>query len=141
MKNVVYYYGAGNTAKGFRPLYNSIFQGVKKIYSLNGGSNIFKTAIIKELIDEYSDTLSLEGIVSTIDNNEMEGVILREKEIAVINGTPLHGFMNLAIDNIEVIDLDVFLDKDEIEKNEETIKFLKEQFKECMENALSLIHI
>ena len=49
MKNVVYYYGAGNTAKGFRPLYNSIFQGVKKIYSLNGGSNIFKTAIIKEL--------------------------------------------------------------------------------------------
>ncbi|HBZ6546864.1 TPA: PRK06851 family protein [Clostridium perfringens] len=135
MKNVVYYYGAGNTAKGFRPLYNSIFQGVKKIYSLNGGSNIFKTAIIKELIDEYSDTLSLEGIVSTIDNNEMEGVILREKEIAVINGTPLHGFMNLAIDNIEVIDLDVFLDKDEIEKNEETIKFLKEQFKECMENA------
>lgn len=116
MKNVVYYYGAGNTAKGFRPLYNSIFQGVKKIYSLNGGSNIFKTAIIKELIDEYSDTLSLEGIVSTIDNNEMEGVILREKEIAVINGTPLHGFMNLAIDNIEVIDLDVFLDKDEIEK-------------------------
>ncbi len=79
MKNVVYYYGAGNTAKGFRPLYNSIFQGVKKIYSLNGGSNIFKTAIIKELIDEYSDTLSLEGIVSTIDNNEMEGVILREK--------------------------------------------------------------
>ncbi len=28
-----------------------------------------------------------------------------------------------------------FLDKDEIEKNEETIKFLKEQFKECMENA------
>ena len=43
--------------------------------------------------------------------------------------------MNLAIDNIEVIDLDVFLNKDEIEKNEETIKFLKEQFKECMENA------
>ncbi len=43
--------------------------------------------------------------------------------------------MNLVGDNIEVIDLDIFLDKDEIEKNEETIKALKEQFKECMENT------
>ena len=42
MKNVVYYYGAGNTAKGFRPLYNSIFQGIKKIYSLNGGAIYLK---------------------------------------------------------------------------------------------------
>lgn len=135
MKNVVYYYGAGNTSKGFKPLYNSIFQGVKKIYSLSGGSNIFKTAIIKELIDEYSDTLSLDVIVSTIDNNEMEGVILKEKEIAIVNGTPLHGFMNLVGDNIEIIDLDVFLDFKKINESEEVIKTLKEQFNNCMENA------
>ena len=57
-------------------------------------------------------------IVKNLTKNvEFEAIAdLTEKEIAVINGTPLHGFMNLDIDNIEVIDLDVFLDKDEIEK-------------------------
>lgn len=135
MKNIIYYYGAANTSKGFKPLYNSIFQGLKKIYSLNGGSNIFKTAIIKELIDEYSNKFNLDVIVSSIDNNEMEGIILKDKEIAVINGTPLHGFMNLIGDNIEVIDLDVFLEKDKISENEETIKDLKGEFSQCMIHA------
>ncbi|MGG5462145.1 PRK06851 family protein [Clostridium sp. B9] len=135
MKKIVYYYGAGNTSKGFKPLYNSIFQGLDKIYSLNGGSNIFKTAILKEIIDEYGDKFNLEVLVSAIDNNECEGVIIKEKNIAIINGTPLHGTMNLIKDNIEEIDLDLFLDMKKIEENKNNIITLKSEFDKCMIDA------
>lgn len=135
MKKIMYYYGVGNTSKGFKPLYNSIFEGLGKIYSLNGGSNIFKTAILKELIDEYGDEFDLEVLVSSIDNNECESVIIREKNIAIINGTPLHGVMKLEGDNIENIDLDKFLDNNKLEKNKKNINSLKKEFEECMIEA------
>lgn len=133
MKKITYYYGAGSTSKGFKPLYNSIFQGLDRIYSLNGGSNTFKTEILKELIDEYSKNFNVEVIVSSIDCNEREGVIIREKNIGIINGTPLHEEMKLELANIKDIDLDELLDKNKI--NEDVIDSLKEEFKECMRNA------
>lgn len=135
MEKLTYYYGAGNTSKGFRPLYNSIFKELDRIYSLNGGSNTFKTTLLKEIIDEYSEDFEIEVIVSSIDCNEIEGLIIRKKNVGIINGTPLHGKMNLNLENIKNIDLDVFFESDIIEHNEKNIKFLKEKFNECMEFA------
>lgn len=134
MGNVIYYYAAGNTSKGFRPLYKSMLKRVKDVYLLEGGSDKFKSEFFKELIKKYEGSLNLEVILSTLCEDEIEGIILKDKDIAIINKTPLHGAMDFEGDNSEVINLNIFF-KEEIKDRIYDLSLLKREFKECMEKA------
>ncbi|WP_170272300.1 hypothetical protein, partial [Clostridium tarantellae] len=93
-------------SRGFKDFYDSIFQKLNKIYSLNGGSNNYKTNILKEIINKYSSKYDLEVVNSAIDTNEIEGVIIRKLNFAIVNGTPFHK-VSLGSIGVETIDINL----------------------------------
>lgn len=133
MNKIISYYGGGNTARGFKPLYDSILKGLDLIYSLNGGSTIYKTSILKKLVDKYDN---VEIINSSLDNDELEGIILRDLNIAIVNGTPIHE-ANISSHGVKLIniDLDKALDNIEISSHIDNILNLKKEYLSYLEKS------
>lgn len=129
MNKIINYYGGGNTARGFKPLYDSILKGLDLIYSLNGGSTIYKTSILKKLVNKYDN---VEIINSSLDNDELEGIILRNLNIAIVNGTPIHE-SKISSTGVKVINVDLNKALDNIEK--ENISNLKKKYLRCLEKS------
>lgn len=78
------YYVTGNTAQGFINLISSNLHGIDKTITLDASSLAQNTAILKRLIDEYKGKTKLEILKSSISHNYLEGIILREKNAAVL---------------------------------------------------------
>lgn len=136
MVHVLNYYGGGNTARGFKDFYDSIFQGLDTIYSLDGGSNIFKVGILKNLANYYAQNSNIEIVNSAVDNEEIEGVIVRDKKIAIVNGNPVHGRMISAQDvAIIEINLDEALDEELVGKRESEISELRSEYNNCLNKS------
>lgn len=80
------YYVTGNTAQGFIKLISSNLVGLKQTIKLESPSLKINTAILKRLIDEYKNITKIEVLKSSLSHDYLEGVILREKNTAIIVG-------------------------------------------------------
>lgn len=126
MGKIINYIGSGNTARGFAPLYDSIFQDTKEAYVLKGGSNTYKTKVLEKLKKQYAALYDVEVIISSLDTDEIEAIKVPELDLAIFNGNLVHGG-NIVISkakNIE-INLDGALDSDKIKANSKYIDDLK----------------
>lgn len=146
MSNLIYYFGGGNTAKGFIPFYESIFYDIDKVYVLKNGSNRYKTKILENFSKQYSVLYKVEVIKSSVDNNEIEAIKVPELDIAIINGNLIHG------NNIEIekgvkieIDLSKAMDLNIVNDNKDKLEVLKNKIFENLnstyksfENALKI---
>lgn len=133
MANILRYCGGGNTARSFTPLYETNFHGVKKIYSMIGGSSTYKTSVFKDLINKYDN---IEVIYSTIDNDDIECVILKDLSLAVVDGSPLHGY-TIGNNNVDILDirLDSAVDNIKIEAFKDDLEKLSSDFSQCLKNS------
>ncbi|WP_188454161.1 hypothetical protein [Virgibacillus oceani] len=78
------YYVTGNTAEGFVNFLESNVEGIEKLVILKHASNKFKTMVMKQLIKNYKTTDDIEVLNSPLGNDYLDGMILRDKSIAVI---------------------------------------------------------
>lgn len=133
MGNLLYYFGGGNTARGFTPFYESIFHDTKKAYILRNGSNRYKTKILEKFSNQYSVLYNVEVINSGIDNKEIEAIKIPELDIAIINGNLIHG-NNIELDScIKVeIDLTSAMDLEFIGNNQTKLDGFKDKIFENM---------
>ncbi|WP_404454358.1 hypothetical protein LG329_05460 [Virgibacillus necropolis] len=84
MSDKSYYYAWGHTAQGLKSFTESNLVNIENIFVLNNQSATIKTEVIRKLINQYEDTCDIE-IIKSLDGNEfLDGVIIREKSIAVI---------------------------------------------------------
>lgn len=136
MGNLINYYGMGNTAKGSVDFYESIFQGLDKIYGIKGGTSSYKTQVLKKLSDNYSKSYSVDIINSSIDLNKIEGIIVKELNLAIVDLTPIHGKkpINSRAEIIE-IDLTKAENKNILKINSLNISALKKSFNENIKKA------
>lgn len=81
------YYVTGHTADGQIQLLASNIQGLKVI-RLTGESMAFQTQLLQNLITAFEGKTSIEVLKSSLSENYLEGVILREKGIAVLAKDP-----------------------------------------------------
>lgn len=77
------YYVTGHTASGRKQLLASNIQGLKVI-KLTEGSWAFQTEVLQSLITSFEGKTSIEVLKSSLSKSYLEGVILREKGIAVL---------------------------------------------------------
>lgn len=84
MFNKKYYYVSGNTAEGMVNFLPSNVESFKQIIILKHPSHTLKTMIIKNMIKEYENKYDLEILLSSIGEQFLEGVIIREISKAVI---------------------------------------------------------
>ncbi|WP_373893407.1 hypothetical protein [Virgibacillus sp. CBA3643] len=79
-----YYYVTGNTAEGFLNYLDSNMEGINQTIILKHNSNTLKTIIINQLIKKYESEFDLEILHSALGSEYLDGVIIREKSLALI---------------------------------------------------------
>ncbi|WP_297518442.1 hypothetical protein [uncultured Clostridium sp.] len=128
MGKAIHYFGGGNTARGFTPFYESIFQDTKEAYSLKGGSNTYKTKILEKLSSQYVILYDVEIINSGIDELEIEAIKIPELEIAIINGDLIHG-SNIVFGNTNITEIDLAdaMDTEYLKDQKEELLSIKEK--------------
>ena len=85
------YFAASNTAKGFTHDFEEIFRPCKRIYILKGGPGTGKSSLIRAVASEATNRdIPVEYFYCSSDTSSLDGVIIGDNEIAVIDGTSPH---------------------------------------------------
>ncbi|MFD3448132.1 PRK06851 family protein [Microbacteriaceae bacterium 4G12] len=88
MKN---YYASGNTARGLYSLYEQVLQGLDHVFILKG-IRTGKSSIMKEIGKEwFQNGYDIEFLHCPSDNHAIDGVIIPELKVAIIDGSVPHG--------------------------------------------------
>ena len=88
-----HYFCCGNTAKGFRNLFNTNLSGLSTVYILRGGLTCEKTAMLKELGACWEEKGNLvEYLHCSLDQDALDGVLVPALSTGVIASAPPHEF-------------------------------------------------
>ncbi len=92
-KKELHFFASMNTANGFHSDFQSIFdpKQLEKIYILKGGPGCGKSSLMK-YISDYAEIKgnTVERFFCSSDPNSLDGIILVEKNIAILDGTSPH---------------------------------------------------
>ena len=87
------YFAASNSSEGFCSYYNEVFNPKKfyKIYVIKGGSGTGKAFFMKEIAKcAELNGFSVTYIYCSSDAESLDGIIINEQKIAVLDGTSPH---------------------------------------------------
>lgn len=79
------YYVNGHTANGFVDFLSSNLVDIKKVIVLQHPSNRIKTSILKAIAHQHRGSNNIELIASPQSNNYLDGVIVRNLSLAILN--------------------------------------------------------
>jgi len=138
-KSVRNIYPGGNTPRGFFSYYNYILpqRSAKKLYCIKGGPGTGKSTMMKEIGMYFSG--KGEGVDlfwCSSDPESLDGVLLKERNVAVVDGTSPHVVDPKnpgAVD--EILDLSDFWDERKLRNHREEIIRCNEKTGECFEFA------
>ncbi|MBS3681711.1 hypothetical protein KGF86_16065 [Ornithinibacillus massiliensis] len=85
MTSKIGYYVSGNTAEGFVNFLSTNTSDFHHHIILKHPSYSLKTAIIKEIINQYEEDHHIEVLYSSIGKEFLEGVIIRDKKVAIVD--------------------------------------------------------
>lgn len=127
MANKKYYYVSSNTSKGYVNFLTTNVTDIQTIIVLKHESNMLKTQVLRGVINELSSINNLEIICSPFGTSFIEGIVIREKSLAVITDT----IADKAIKGGIEIDLANYLpgeiDQEDITKTKQLAKQLKQK--------------
>ena len=109
------YFAASNSSEGFCSYYDEVFdpQKIYKIYVIKGGSGTGKAFFMKE-IAKCAELcgFSVRYIYCSSDAESLDGIIINEQKIAVLDGTSPHVYEPRFIGAVEsFVNLAEFLDE------------------------------
>lgn len=88
---VLNYYAGGNTARGFYSLYESNIEGLDRVFILKGGPGTGKSSLIKKVGKEWNEKgYDIEWLHCSSDTNSVDGLIIRELGVGIVDGTAPH---------------------------------------------------
>ncbi len=109
------YFAASNSSEGFCSYYDDVFntQKLYKIYVIKGGSGTGKAFFMKEIAQAAElNGFSVRYIYCSSDAQSLDGIIINEQKIAVLDGTAPHVYEPKYIGAVEVfVNLAEFLDE------------------------------
>ncbi|WP_226666484.1 PRK06851 family protein [Metabacillus litoralis] len=125
---VRHYYAGGNTAKGFFSLYDSVLNDLERLFILKGGPGTGKSSLMKKIGKLMEDKgLDVEYLHCASDTNSIDGVILTNEKIGVVDGTAPHVIEPKAPGVIEeYVNLGEAWDSQQLISNKEAILKLNE---------------
>jgi Cdc6-like AAA superfamily ATPase len=88
---VKHYYAGGNTAKGFYSLYDSVLDGLNRLFILKGGPGTGKSSLMKDIGKRFEEKeIEVEYLHCASDNHSIDGVILPRWGLGIVDGTAPH---------------------------------------------------
>ena len=112
------YYAASNSSNGFCSYYNEVFnpRALNRIYAIKGGSGTGKAFFMKTVARVAEKRgFSVRYIYCSSDASSLDGIIIKELKIAVIDATAPHVYEPRFIGAVEsFVDLSAFLDESKL---------------------------
>ncbi len=91
MQNEKKYFASANTEKGFISYYSEIYGNLERLYVIKGGPGTGKSHFIRSVADEAEKNgYSLEYFYCSSDPLSLDGIIIKELQTGVIDGTAPH---------------------------------------------------
>ncbi|WP_239618955.1 PRK06851 family protein [Cohnella mopanensis] len=137
--NVYNFYAGGNTARGYADLFHSSFQGLERIFILQGhtgtGKAINLRSIGRQLTEEgYNIWL----IHCSSDNDALDGIIIPALKMGILDGTAPHVTApELPEIELSYIDLRVAYRANLLEQHQSEIERWNEELSKSYERAYS----
>jgi len=108
------YFAASNSSEGFCSYYGNVFDinRLSRIYAIKGGSGTGKAFFMKEIAKAAEKRgYSVRYIYCSSDADSLDGIIIKEPKIAVLDGTAPHVYEPQLVGALDIIvDLGAFLD-------------------------------
>lgn len=118
---VRHYFAAGNTAKGYFSLYDSALDGLDRLFILKGGPRMGKSLLMKTIGEEMaSKGFNIEYLHCPSDHDSIDGVIIPEIRVGIVDGTAPHNIEPRAPGIIDV-NLGIALDSQKLSVHKEAI--------------------
>ena len=133
------YFAASNSSEGFCSYYNEVFnpQNFYKIYVIKGGSGTGKSFFMKEIAkcaELYG--FSVNYIYCSSDADSLDGIIINERKVAVLDGTFPHIYEPKYIGAVEsFVNLAEFLDEKMLSSSRRVIESISLEKKGGFERA------
>ena len=85
---VRHYYARGNTARGLYSLYDSVLEGLDRVYILIGGTGVGTSPLLKKIGEVMeAKALDIDYVQCASNNNSIDGVILPTLKVGIVDGT------------------------------------------------------
>lgn len=116
---------AGNTSEGFYSFFDYIIdkKEANRVFCMKGGPGTGKSFLMKKVGNHYADQgYSIEYFHCSSDNNSLDGVVVKELKVCILDGTSPHIVdpkYPLAVD--EILNMAECLDSNKIIKNKDKI--------------------
>ena len=132
-----HYFLDGNTSKGYVSLIQYVIDGINKIYVVKGSLSSEKTKLFKKISKHFEQKGYLvQWLHNPSDEENLDGVIIPQKGIAVIDGRARNGIEAKYANFIEqVFDLDESLNKATVVKNKNLIIQLQSEVEKLHQEA------
>ncbi len=124
MQNEKRYFAASNSGAGFISYFDEIFGELNRVYIIKGGPGTGKSYFMRRIADEAEKKgFEVEYFYCSSDPLSLDGIIINEKSVAIIDGTAPHTcdpkFPGI---REKIINLGDNWDEDELLKNAESIR-------------------
>lgn len=133
---VKHYFACGNTAKGFQNLFASNLQHLEKIFILKGGPGNGKSTFMKLIGAQFEKRYLVEYIHCSSDSNSLDGVIIRELGVGIVDGTAPHVIEpNVPGCIEEYVNLGVAWDTKKLKENQKEVMRIQDEIAKCYPRA------
>ena len=134
---------AANTEKGFYSYFDELVRNdsLDRVYLIKGGPGSGKSTFMKKIADKFAgDGLSVERIHCSSDPDSLDGVMIKEKNIVIIDATAPHAYdMNIPGAHESIIDLSKFWDEKKLKESKSEIKRLFSEISASYKPVYSLL--
>ncbi|MWV42357.1 hypothetical protein GRF59_01825 [Paenibacillus sp. HJL G12] len=116
---VKHYFARGNTAEGLYTLYDSVLSGLDTVFVINGRSGSGTSELLGKLAEAWRDNVWTKHYIhETLDNERLEGIILEEARIGIVDGNAWSADPVLDGTEIRIVDISEALRSEILEEAE-----------------------
>jgi len=134
-----HFFARGNTARGAHYLYGSAFQGLQKIFLLDGYAGSGKSILLQKIADEtMSDGQSVDLFHSPLNPGELDALIIQDLKVGVADGRTSEGLDSITGAELVRIDLGQAVDTAKLsEETKREVELIQAELQKAYASAYS----
>ncbi|MCQ2462470.1 MAG: hypothetical protein MJ177_03575 [Clostridia bacterium] len=143
MKESAHFFLGSNTPQGFYSLFDGLYDPYSggRCYILKGGPGTGKSTFMKRVAESAANcSLETECINCASDPHSLDAVIIKEKNVCVVDGTAPH-IIEPVLPGVseQLVDLGEYWDSRILLKNREKITQLNGEYRQCHARAVRFL--